>query len=304
MNNAKVQTKWPALPYEKWKDTLDTLHMWMQIVGKVKLALHPFINHWWEVAFQINSSGVTTGLIPYQDDAFDVSFNFIRHEVIIHKTSDEYVKISLYPRPVASFYSEFMGALRDLGINVTINPMQVEVPEPVSCETDELHSSYDSRYVLSWWQLQVKCCLLFERFRSPFRGKSSPIHFYWGSFDLNGTRYSGRTVAPPEYGGRIMRFAENEENFSFGFWPGDSRYPHPAFYSYLYPSPKGVEDVHIEPGAASFNTSMGEFIMPYEEIYRSPSPENMILKFLQSTYNESARLAGWDLKSMEGPVPF
>lgn len=214
MNQIKTQTKWPALPYEEWKDTLDTLHMWMQIAGKVKLALHPFINHWWEVAFQINSSGITTGLIPNKDEAFDINFNFIRHEIIIHKTSDESVRISMYPRSVANLYREFMSALRELGIDVTINPVQVEVPEPLSCDTDETHSSYDSRYVTTWWLLLVKCCLIFERFRSPFRGKSSPTHFYWGSFDLNGTRYSGKPVTPPEYGGRIMRFAENEENFS------------------------------------------------------------------------------------------
>ncbi|MGE5432307.1 MAG: DUF5996 family protein [Syntrophomonadaceae bacterium] len=303
MDNVKTQTKWPALPYENWKDTLDTLHMWMQIAGKVKLALHPFINHWWNVAFSLNSSGITTGLIPYKDEAFDINFDFICNELVIHKTSDESVKISLYPRSVASFYVEFMAALRDLGIEVAINPMQVEVTDPIACDTDEVHSSYDSRYVLSWWQLQVKCYLLFERFCSPFRGKSSPIQFFWGSFDLNGTRFSGKPAKPPDYGGRIMRFAENEENFSFGFWPGDSRYPHPAFYAYLYPAPKGIENAQIAPGAASFNTQLNEFIMPYEGIYRSPSPEGMIMEFLQSTYNESAKFAGWDIKSLQGDVP-
>ncbi|MCU7497164.1 MAG: hypothetical protein HF314_08190 [Ignavibacteria bacterium] len=304
MDTVKAQTIWPALPYEKWKDTLDTLHMSMQIAGKVKLALHPFINHWWEVAFQINSSGMTTGLIPHKDDAFDINFDFLRHEVLIHKTSDESRKISLYPRSVKSFYAEFMAALADLGIYVTINPMAVEVPDPVSCDIDELHSSYDSRYVLNWWQLQVKCHLLFERFRSTFRGKSSPVQFFWGSFDLNGTRFSGKPATPPDYGGRIMRFAENEENFSFGFWPGDKRFPHPAFYAYLYPAPKGIENARIEPLAASFSPLLGEFILPYEKIYESPSAGDMILQFLKSTYNESARLAGWDLRSLEGPVPF
>ncbi|HEX2867786.1 MAG TPA: DUF5996 family protein [Ignavibacteriales bacterium] len=304
MYNIKNETQWPALPYEKWKDTLDTLHMWMQIPGKVKLALHPFLNQWWEVAFQLTSYGLTTGLIPYKDNAFDVNFDFIRHEVVIHKISGESLKISLYPRSVANFYSEFMGALKDLRIDVKINPMQVEVSNPLSCDKDELHSSYDKSYVENWRLLQVKCYFAFERFCSTFRGKESPIQFFWGSFDLNGTRFSGKAVSPPDNGGRIMRFAENEENFSFGFWPGDSRYPHPAFYSYLYPAPKGIENVHIEPSIASFNTAMGEFILPYEDVVSSASPEEMILRFLKSTYEESAKLAGWELKALEGPVPF
>ncbi|MCU7511140.1 MAG: hypothetical protein HF300_01205 [Ignavibacteria bacterium] len=304
MYNVKSDTRWPALPYEKWKDTLDTLHMWMQIAGKVKLALHPFLNHWWQVAFQITSSGMTTGLIPYKDEAFDINFDLIHHELLLHKVSGESLKISLYPRSVADFYTEFMGALKDLGIDVKINPMQVEVTDPLSCDTDDLHSSYDSSYAHSWWLLQVKCYFVFERFCSRFRGKSSPIQFFWGSFDLNGTRFSGKPAAPPDYGGRIMRFAENEENFAFGFWPGDNRYPHAAFYSYLYPAPKGIENVHIEPPAASFNTVMGEFIMPYEDIFSLASPEEKIMQFLQTTYEESAKLAGWDVRSLEGPVPF
>lgn len=304
MHNVKSDTRWPALSYEEWKDTLDTLHMWMQIAGKVKLALHPFLNHWWEVAFQVNSSGMTTGLIPYKDDAFDINFDFIDHELVLHKVSGESFKISLYPRSVADFYKEFTGGLKDLHIDVRINPMQVEVTDPISCDKDELHSSYEAKYAENWWRLQVKCYLVFERFRSHFRGKSSPIQFFWGSFDLNGTRFSGKLVTPPDYGGRIMRFAENEENFSFGFWPGDKRYPHPAFYSYLYPAPKGIEDAHIEPPAGSFNSMMGEFILPYEDVFSASSTEEMILQFLQTTYEESAKLAGWDLKLLEGPVPF
>lgn len=297
-------TKWPPLPYEKWKDTLDTLHMCMQVAGKVKLALNPFLNHWWQVAFLVTSSGMTTGLIPYKDEAFDVNFDFIDHRVIIHKTDAQSKTIILRPRTVADFYIEFMSALSDMNISVNINPIPCEVPDPVACNEDTVHASYDGKYVTDWWQIMVKLSMIFEHFRTPFRGKSSPVHFFWGSFDLNETRYSGKPATPPEYGGIIMRYAENEENFSFGFWPGDNRYPYPALYSYLYPAPKGIGDARIEPGAASFNTLLGEFILPYAEIYSASSPELLILEFLQSTYNESAKLAGWDIKALEGPVPY
>lgn len=304
MERVKQQKKWPDLPYEKWKDTLDTLHMWMQVVGKVKLALHPFINHWWQVAFYVTSSGMTTGLIPYKDEAFDINFDFIHHKMIIHKINDQSKTISLFPRSVADFYHEFMNDLRQLDIKVNINTLPAEVNEPIACDKDEVHCSYDSSYVTDWWEITAQCSLIFEDFRTPFRGKSSPVQFYWGSFDLNETRYSGKIVPPPDYGGRIMRFAENEENFSFGFWPGDHRYPSAAFYSYIYPAPKGFDSLKIKPEAAAFNMTLGEYILPYKDVYRSHAPEVLIMDFLQSTYNESAKLAQWDLRSFEGPTPF
>ncbi|HEX2983829.1 MAG TPA: DUF5996 family protein [Ignavibacteriales bacterium] len=300
----EAKSKWPALPYENWKDTLDTLHMWMQIAGKVKLALHPFTNHWWQTAFHLTSTGIRSGLIPYQDRCFEISFDFIKHKVFIHMIDGSGEEIELRPRTVADFYNEFMNALRNLDITVKINPVPVEFAETIPFDKDNSHSSYDKDHVCDWWRLQARLAVIFERFRTPFRGKSSAVHFFWGSFDLNSTRFCGRPATPPNYGGKIMHYAENEENFSFGFWPGDSRYPHPALYAYLYPAPAGIESAHIEPEEASYNTTLGEFILPYEDVCNSSSPETMIMDFLQSSYKESAKLANWDTNLLEGPVPF
>lgn len=297
------QNKWPELPYEKWKDTLDTLHMWMQIAGKVKLALSPFINQWWQVAFYVTSSGMRTGLIPNKEDAFEISFDFIHHNLHIHKTDDNNKTLMLKPQTVSEFYDIFMNALHDLNIQVTINTMPVEFSDPIAFEKDNFHSSYDKEFVYNWWQLQVRLTIIFEHFRTKFRGKSSPVQFFWGSFDLNSTRFSGKSAIPPDYGGIIMRFAENEENFAFGFWPGDVRYPSPAFYSYIYPAPKGIDKSWIKPEEAVFDTTLNEFILPYDIVRNSSSPEKIILDFLQSTYIESCRLADWDVKSFEGPIP-
>lgn len=294
--------KWPPLPYEKWKDTLDTLHMWMQIVGKVKLALHPFINQWWHVAFQVNSSGMTTGLIPFKDILFEMNFDFIQHKLVIHTTDDQTRIISLEPRTVADFYKIFMEMLQEIGISVKINTLPCEVIGPIHCHIDTQHFSYDKEYANKWWMINARCALIFEKFRSGFKGKSSPVNFFWGSFDLNETRYSGKSVSPPD-GGIIMKYAENEENFSFGFWPGDERFPHPAFYSYFYPAPKGIESVSILPEAASFNKTLGEFILPYEAIYFADDTEKIILDFLKSTYLGSTRLTDWDVKFFKGVTP-
>ncbi|MGE5682341.1 MAG: DUF5996 family protein [Bacillota bacterium] len=299
MNN----DNWPPLPYEEWKDTLDTLHMWMQIPGKIKLALSPFLNHWWNVAFKVTSNGMTTGLIPYKNEAFEVNFDFIHHNLFVQKSDGQIKTCSLIPRPVAEFYNEFMSMLNELDISVSINTMPVEVPDPIACDTDRLHCHYIKEYVHNWWRILLQSHNILKRFSSPFRGKSSPVHFFWGSFDLNATRFSGKTVTPPQNGGRIMEFAENEENFSFGFWPGDKRFPSPAFYSYLYPAPKDIEKVIIRPSSAYYNSALGDFILPYDEVRNSSYPDNLIMDFLQSTYKQSAELAGWDIRAFEGPVP-
>lgn len=293
---------WHPLPYEEWKDTLDTLHMYMQIPGKIKLKLCPFLNQWWEVAFYVTASGMTTGLIPYRGSVFEVNFDFINHNVFIC-TSDGGVKaIPLFSRSVAEFYQELMNALKSIGIEVLINTLPSEVENPIHCHEDTMHASYDSEYVYRFWNILAQLCPIFEKFRTPFRGKSSPVHFFWGSFDLTHTRFSGRLVKPPNKT-IIMRFSENEENFSCGFWAGNSRYPHPALYSYIYPAPKGLENVRIEPALAFYDSKQGLFILPYEEVRKNSSPEKLMLEFLQSTYNETAKLGGWDIKSLEGPVP-
>ena len=299
---SEFNTHLPALPYEEWKETYDTIHMLMQIVGKVKLALNPFINQWWHITFQITSSGLTTGLIPYNNEVFEINFDFINHNLFIHTSSGQLKTISLRPRSVADFYKEFIETLHALEINIMVNTLPSEVPDPVPFESDFKNSSYDKEYVYRWWYTMVRLWPIFENFRSLFRGKSSPAHFFWGSFDLNVTRFSGSTCTPPAKD-RIMFFSENEENFSCGFWPGNSKYPMPAFYSYMYPAPNGIEKADIKPTFASFNKNLGEFILPYEDVRKSSSPEQLISQFFQSTYNESALLAGWNVKSLECQNP-
>jgi len=220
------------LPYGEWKDTLEALHMKMQVVGKVKLALCPFLNHWWNVAFRVSSSGLNTGLIPYEDIVFEIYFDFINHNVYIHTSDNQLKVIPLVPSSVAKFYSDLMHSLNSMGIHVNINRIPSEVPEPVPCDIDE-RASYDRENVFNWWKILTGCSIIFEKFRSDFRGKASPVHFFWGSFDLCLSRFNGKMCTPPETSGRIMLFSENEENITFGFWAGNKNYPKPAFYSYI-----------------------------------------------------------------------
>lgn len=293
---------WPELSYSSWKETLDALHMKMQIAGKVKLALSPFLNQWWNTAFHINTSGLSSGLISFENIIFEINFDLTLHKCIIKTSGSKIIEIPLMQCSVAEFYSELMGALARLGINVKINTLPAEVPEPVHCYEDT-RRAYDKEYVSRWYRILLRSGMVFEKFRSSFRGKSSPVNFFWGSFDLSETRYSGKSAKPPEQGGRIMKYAENEENFAVGFWAGNINYPKPAFYTYMYPAPKGIESVKIKPDAASFNPKLGEFILDYEEIRKLADPEEMILDFLNSTYLESAKLAGWDIESLKAEIP-
>jgi hypothetical protein len=293
---------WPALPYELWKDTLDTLHMKMQVAGKVKLALTTFLNHWWNVAFHLTATGMTTGLVPYKDIVFEIDFDFINHNAYI-RTSNNLVKtISLVSGSVADFYKELSASFKSMDIFVEINKVPSEVPNPVPCDIDH-RSAYNTEYVFRWWNILIQSHKVFESFRSSFRGKSSPVHFFWGSFDLCSTRFSGRMCDPPEHGGRIMRFAENEENFTFGFWPGSERYTKPAYYSYIYPAPKNIENVKPNPSKAFFDTKQGLFILNYDDVIESKSPYDLIMEFLNDTYYKSAIAAGWDVESLKNHLP-
>ena len=294
--------KWLPLPYKEWKDTLETLHMCMQIAGKIKLKLSPFINHWWNVSFNLTASGMTTGIIPYGNEVFEMDFDFIHHDLYIKLSNNKIVAIPLFPRSVSDFYSELMDALNTIGIQVKINKTPSEVPDPIPCDVDTKHCYYDKEYVNRWWRILLNIYIVFEQFRTPFYGKSSPIHFFWGSFDLSGTRFSGRPAKPPS-NDIIMRFSENQENFAFGFWAGNTKFPHSAFYSYIYPAPKGIETITPEPNVAYFDKELSEFILLYDDVCKSLNPEKMIMDFLQSSYNESVKLAGWDIKLLEGPVP-
>jgi hypothetical protein len=299
-----VPDLWPALPYAAWKETCTTLQLWTQIVGKVQLALTPFLNEWWNVALHLTARGMTTGLIPYEDRAFEVRFDFIDHNLCIEMDEGAIKALSLLPRSVAAFYGDIMAMLEALGITVDINPMPCEVPNPISCDVDGTHASYDAADVTRWWRIQLQIAKVLQVHRSSFAGKSSPIQFFWGSFDLNHTRFSGRPAPLPQGMPRFFQLAEDQENVACGFWPGNPNYGglelgEPAFYAYIYPEPDGFKEAAVRPVAARYDTRLGEFILPYEEVRRAAEPERTLLEFFRSTYEAAADLAGWDRAALE-----
>ncbi len=294
---------WPALPWNAWSDTCETLHMWTQVVGKVKLEFAPFLNHFWQSGFHLTARGMSTGLIPYGDRAFDVGFDFVDHNLSVQTSGGTTKSLPLIPRSVADFYRELMATLRAIGIEVAINTTPSEVLRPTPFEQDTAHASYDPVYAERWWQVQLQTAKVLQRYRSPFVGKSSPILFYWGSFDLNHTRFSGRPATPPP-GPRFFRLSENQENVACGFWPGnptlrESPFREPAFYAYIYPEPAGYKEAAVRPDAAYYHPEMGEFVLHYEDARRSAAPDEAILAFFQSTYEAAATLAGWDRAALE-----
>ncbi len=290
---------WPELPLAAWQDTYATLHMWTQIVGKVRLALNPRVNHWWEVALYVNARGLTTSAIPYGDGIFEVQFDFIDHQLTIQTSWNSSASIALKPQSVAVFYFEFMGALKSLGIEVKIWPMPVEVPNPVSFETDTQHASYDSEYAHRFWQILILCDTVFKEFRAGFIGKDSPVHFFWGSFDLAVTRFSGRRAPPRPEADPITREAYSHEVISAGFWPGGGEIKGPAFYAYAAPEPPGLAQQPVQPQAAFYHPQLREFLLMYDDVRHSASPRDTLLSFLQSTYEAAANLAHWDRKELE-----
>lgn len=294
---------WPELPYEAWKDTRDTLHLWTQMVGKVKLELCPFVNQWWEVAFLLSARGMTTGPIPSGTETFDIEFDFIDHRLVIRVSDGQRKALTLEPRSVADFYALFMGGLADLGIDVKISSMPSEIPNAIRFEQDTAHTSYDAEYVQRWWRAMLAVGGVMERFRTPFHGKSSPVQFFWGGFDLDATRFNGKPTTPTPHGGRIMEYGEDAENFAIGFWPGTEQFPYAALYSYMMPAPEGLASAQIRPDAAHFDATLGEFVLPYDDVRRAPSPEEAAASFFQSTYEAAAQLAGWDRTALEGHVP-
>jgi hypothetical protein len=297
------QKSWPELPLNAWQDTYATLHMWTQVVGKVRLALSPRINHWWEVSLYVNARGLTTSAIPRSPGQgggiFEVQFDFIEHTLII-KTSWGLSKIlTLRSQSVADFYAEFMAALRSLGIEVKIWSMPVEVPNPVRFESDTQHASYDPEYAHRFWEILVLSETIFQEFRAGFIGKDSPVHFFWGSFDLCVTRFSGRR-APERVGAdSITREAYSHEVISAGFWPGGGEIKGPAFYAYAAPEPAGFGEQGVLPPAAFYHPQMKEFLLMYDDVRRAAAPREALLSFLQSTYEAGANLAHWDRKELE-----
>jgi hypothetical protein len=294
---------WPALPYHEWRDTLDTLHMWTQIVGKLKLELVPFLNDWWQVAFTATARGLTTSTIPFGRGVFQVDFDFIDHRLDIELSDGSSRTIPLLARPVADFYHTLMTALDELGINARITTNPVEVENTIPFDRDAVHASYDPEYVNRWWRILLQVDRLLQRYRTPFVGKSSPVLFWWGSFDLSETRFSGRPAPKREWPARWMALGGEEEQASAGFWPGSGKFQAPAFFAYTYPEPPGCREAPIEPDSAYYHLDMSEFILPYEEVRRSPAPDQMILDFFQNAYEVGATLAGWDRAALERPDP-
>ncbi len=290
---------WPTLPLDSWKDTYATLHMWAQMVGKVRLRLTPLVNHWWNVALYVTARGLTTSRIPYGQRAFELRFDFLRHLLVL-ETSDGIVKtLALEPRAVADFYQEFMAMLRSAGIEVKIWRMPVEIPNPIAFDQDRAHSSYDPAAVEKFWRILLSVDAVFSEFRSGFIGKSSPVHFFWGSFDLAVTRFSGRR-APERPGADAMtREAYSHEVSSVGFWPGSGEIKDAAFYSYTVPEPPGFKQALVRPNAAHYETQLGEFILMYEDVRKSESPTASLLEFCQSTYEAGASLGNWDRAALE-----
>jgi len=294
---------WPSLAYGEWKPTLTTLHMWTQIVGKVKLELTPFLNEWWNVTFALTARGMTTSLIPSEERLFEVDFDFIDHRLTINVSDGTSRSMPLVARSVADFYHEFMAQLESLGIGVTINRHPVEVDDGIPFDEDTVHASYDPLYVNRWWRILLGVARVLQRYRTPFVGKSSPVQFWWGSFDLATTRYSGRAAPPRQWPARWMALGAQQEQALAGFWPGNERLPEPAFVAYTYPEPPGCRTEAIQPDAAYFHPELAEFILPYERVRHAAHPDQLILDFYRSTYEVGATLAGWDRAALEHPDP-
>jgi hypothetical protein len=290
---------WPELPLQAWEDTYHTLHMWSQIVGKVRLALSPRINHWWEVPLYVNSVGLTTSPIPYRGGGFEVQFDFCQHKLVIQTSHATNHTLALAPRSVADFYHEFMAALAELGIEVKIWKMPCEIPDPIPFDQDTQHASYDGEYAHRFWRILVACDAVFKQFRAAFIGKASPVHFFWGSFDLAVTRFSGRRAPEREGADPITREAYSHEVISAGFWPGGGDIKGAAFYAYAAPEPKGFGQFPVRPPETFYHAQMKEFILMYDDVRRSDSPHGRLLEFLQSTYDAGADLGQWNRKELE-----
>jgi hypothetical protein len=290
---------WPELPLAPWQDTYATLHMWTQIVGKVRLKLSPRINHWWEVALYVNARGLTTSAIPYGDRTFDIQFDFIEHKLIVQTSWGASKTLALRRQSVADFYAEFMAALRALGIAVKIWTMPCEVGNPVRFELDTQHASYDPEYAHRFWQILILCDNVFQEFRAGFIGKDSPVHFFWGSFDLCVTRFSGRRAPERPGADAVTREAYSHEVISAGFWPGGGDIKGAAFYAYAAPEPPGFAEQPVQPAEAFYHPQMKEFLLMYDDVRLAASPRQALLSFLQSTYEAGANLAHWDRKELE-----
>jgi hypothetical protein len=289
----------PALPFDSWKDTLATLHMWTQVVGKVRLKLCPLVNHFWNVTFYLTARGMTTEAMPYESGTVEVRFDFIDHKLLIETDQGRTAEIALKPQSVAEFYTKFMAAIANLGVTTKIWTMPCEVPNPTPFEQDQAHASYDPEAVNKFWRITVWVDQVFQEFRAEFIGKVSPVHFFWGSFDLAVTRFSGRPAPERPGADPITREAYSHEVSSAGFWPGGGDIKAPAFYSYAAPEPAGFAEQKVRPQAAYYHPQLKEFLLMYDDVRAAASPKAALMEFLRSTYDAAANLGKWDRKALE-----
>jgi hypothetical protein len=298
---------WPALSLEDWSDTYATLHLWTQIVGKIRLALCSTVNHYWHVTLYVTARGLTTATIPYDSRIFQIDFDFIDHHLVIQSSDGRSRRLALRAESVATFYARLMQALDELDLHVDLYGRPCEVVDPIPFKQDETHCAYDPEYANRFWRILVQADRVLRIFRSRFIGKASPVHYFWGAPDLAVTRFSGRR-APRHPGGipnlpdRVTREAYSHEVSSCGFWPGGGPAPYAAFYSYAYPEPAGFAEALVEPEAAFYSTDLREFILPYDAVRESGSPDDTLLAFLQTTYDAAARLGKWDFAALERRV--
>ncbi len=299
-----LREDWPSLPLDEWIDTCTTLHRWTQIVGKIRLTQAPWINHTWHVALYVTARGLTTTTIPYGTRLFQIDFDFIDQVAVIQSNDGQTASLPLQPQSVAQFYRGLNEKLTKLGLDVKINPKPNEVPDPIRFDEDEIHRAYDPEYANRYWRILAQADRVFKRFRSRFIGKCSPVHYFWGAPDLAVTRFSGRR-APEHPGGipnlpdRITRDAYSHEVSSCGFWAGGGAVPYPVFYSYAYPEPDGFPQAAVKPAAAFYSKDFREFMLPYDAVRQAGSPDDVLLDFLQTTYENAANLGSWDRDSLE-----
>jgi hypothetical protein len=291
--------RWPELPLAAWQDTYATLHMWSQVVGKVVLAATPLANHYWNVAFRLTSRGFETQPMTVNGHTFTAAFDLVSHELAFTCTDGRRASIPLAPRTVADFHAEVMKTLREMGVDVHIWTRPTEVEVAIPFEKDTTHRSYDAAWANAFWRAMMAMQPVFEAFRCRYVGKCSPVHFFWGGFDLAVTRFSGKRAPPEPDADSIEREAYSHEVISHGFWPGGGAMPEAAFYAYAKPEPEGFRDARVSPAAAAYNTQLGEFILPYEAVRTSSAPEDALTSFLESTYVQAADLARWDRKALE-----
>ena len=304
--NVASLSAWPELPLAAWRPTCETLHLWTQIVGKVRLAKTPWLNHGWHVTLYVDARGLSTSLVPYESGGFEIQFDFVEHVVEIRTTGGATARIPLQPQTVADFHDELIGALHGLGIVVAISDLPCEIADAIPFTRDDVHASYDATFANRFWRVLLQADRVFKQFRTGFLGKSSPVHFFWGSFDLAVTRFSGRraplfTGKAPGVAPRVMQEAYSHEVSSAGFWPGGSGVD-ASFYSYSYPTAPAFPRARVRPDAAYWSDALGEFLLPYDAVRSASDPEAMLLAFLHSTYDAAAETLAWDRASLDAPI--